>query len=99
MDGYTFNLPANLNIESPGYKDADKACGHLVPGASGGGHGISAKAKQAALAHTTCMRQHGVPNYPDPTFSGNGMSQRAGGPSLNAQSPAFQYAQKACQPH
>ena len=99
MDGYTFNLPANLNTQSPAYQGADKACGRTVPGASGGGHGIPAKAKRAALAHAECMRQHGVPNYPDPTFSGNGMSQRAGGPGMNAQSPAFQQAQKVCQPH
>src|ERR1700727_629287 len=39
MDGYTFNLPANLNTQSPAYQDADKACGRTVPGASVGGHG------------------------------------------------------------
>lgn len=98
VDGYTFNLPVNLNTESPAYQSAYKACGDVIAGPGDGGHGIPAKAKQLALAHAECMREHGVPDYPDPTFSGNGMSQRSGGPGLNSQSPAFQQAQKLCQP-
>jgi hypothetical protein len=99
IDGYTFNLPTNLNPESPAYQDANQACRKLIPGASGSGHGIPEKAKQAALDHAECMRDHGVPNYPDPTFSGGGMSQSLGGPGLNPRSPAFQQAQKICRPH
>jgi hypothetical protein len=98
MDGYTFNLPANVNTQSPAYQNANKACENLIPAASASAHGIPAKAKQAALAHARCMRQHGVSNYPDPTFSGNGVSQKSGGRDLNPQSAAFQAAEKACQP-
>lgn len=97
VDGYTFNLPVNLSTESPAYQDAYKACGNVIAGPGGGGHGIPARARQLALAHAECMREHGVPDYPDPTFSGNGMSERGGGPGLNPQSPAFQQSQKLCQ--
>ena len=44
------------------------------------------------------MRKHGVPNYPDPTFSGGEMGIQIGGPGDNPQSPAFQNAQKVCGP-
>jgi hypothetical protein len=100
IDGYNFDLPANLSTQSPAYESAQKACGDLISGGSDSGHHIPARAKQAALAHARCMRRHGVPNYPDPTFSANGVtqSQRAGGSGVNPRSPAFQNAQKACQP-
>jgi hypothetical protein len=44
------------------------------------------------------MGEHGVPNYPDPTVTGNGqgITSRSGGAGINAQSPAFQQAQKIC---
>jgi hypothetical protein len=67
-----------------------------------------AKIKAAALRMAACMRSHGVPDFPDPTVQtgpgGKGVSIgiNAGGPNggggLNPQSPAFQSAQKACQP-
>jgi hypothetical protein len=103
IDGYTFNLPASLNTQSPAYQTADKQCGKAIgvgPGA-GGGHGVPEKAKQAALAHARCMREHGVPNFPDPTFSSNGggIAESSGGGGINPRSPAFQQAQKICEPH
>ncbi len=72
IDGYNFNLPANLNSESPAYVSAQKVCSDMLDGGGGTAQGIPAKAKEAALAHAECMRQHGVPNFPDPSFSGNG---------------------------
>jgi hypothetical protein len=102
IDGYAFNLPASLNTQSPAYQTADKQCGKAIgvgPGA-GGGHGVPERAKQAALAHARCMREHGVPNFPDPTFtSSGGIAESSGGGGINPRSPAFQQAQKICQPH
>ncbi len=46
------------------------------------------------------MRTHGVPNFPDPTFSGGGvkMTLKAGGANgIDPNSPQFKAAQKACQ--
>lgn len=100
IDGYNFNLPANLNLQSPAYESAQKACAGLIGAGSGAPHNLPAKARQAALAHARCMRQHGVPNFPDPSFSsgGQGLTVRSGGSGLNPRSPAFQAAQKICQP-
>lgn len=102
IDGYNFNLPAGLNTQAPAYQSAEKACQGLI-GSGGGGPArnpaIVAKARQAALAHAQCMREHGVPNFPDPTVSSNGggIVQRSGGGGINPRSPAFQQAQKICQ--
>jgi hypothetical protein len=102
VDGYNFNLPANLNPQAPAYQSAEKQCQGLI-GFGGGGparnSAIVAKARQAALAHAQCMREHGVPNFPDPTVSsvGGAIVQRSGARGINPRSPAFQQAQKICQ--
>jgi hypothetical protein len=63
---------------------------------------MQAKAKQQALAFSACMRKHGLPDFPDPTFSGGGVQmgiQSKPGSDLNPNSPTFQAAQQACQGH
>jgi hypothetical protein len=100
IDGYDFNLPAGVSLQSPAAETANKTCGHMIGG--GGGHPLSpaavAKARQAAIAHAECMRRHGVPNFPDPTFHGSaqGITVGSGGAGIDPRSPAFQHAQKAC---
>jgi hypothetical protein len=102
VDGYNFNLPANLNTQAPAYESAERHCQGLI-GFGGGGlahnPAVVARARQAALAHAQCMRQHGVPNFPDPTVSsiGGAIVQSSGGIGINPRSPAFQQAQKICQ--
>jgi hypothetical protein len=61
---------------------------------------MSAADKQKILAFAQCMRAHGLPDFPDPTFdsNGGGISINAGGASdLDPNSPTFQAAQKACE--
>jgi hypothetical protein len=100
IDGYNFDLPSNLNPQSPAYESADKTCQPLIGTAGGAPHQILAKARAAALAHAECMRKHGVPHFPDPTVSGagGGITVKSGSGGINPQSPAFQQAQKICQP-
>lgn len=52
--------------------------------------------KKAALANARCMREHGVENFPDPTFDANGGARMKIDKSVNPESPTFQAAQKAC---
>jgi hypothetical protein len=100
IDGYNFNLPAGMDTQSPAYESATKTCQPLVAG--GNGQHMSpafvARAKRAALAHSQCMREHGVPDFPDPTIStsGGGISQGSDAGAVDPQSPAFQNAQKVC---
>jgi hypothetical protein len=55
--------------------------------------------KDAALANARCMREHGIENFPDPTFGENGEARiRLGrGSELDPEDPDFQEAQKACE--
>jgi hypothetical protein len=57
---------------------------------------LTAAKKQAALNFSRCMRAHGVPNFPDPTFSARGQIGIGIPPGVNPNSPALARAQKAC---
>ncbi len=58
-----------------------------------------AEFKQAALANAKCMREHGIKNFPDPTFDENGGAQirMTKGSGLNPDSARFKAAMKACE--
>lgn len=84
------------------FRSAAQACQKNI----GGGKGPQltpaqqARAKRQALAFSACMRKHGVPDFPDPNFSGGHVSISIhANPSsdLNPNSPTFQAAQQACQ--
>jgi hypothetical protein len=101
IDGYNFDLPANLSQQAPAYESANTACQRLIGGGPGGAArnpALAARAKRAALARAECMRAHGVPTFPDPTVSagGGGITVKSGGPGIDPRSPAFQQAQKIC---
>jgi hypothetical protein len=57
------------------------------------------KLRAQALAMATCMRAHGVPNYPDPTVTagpgGHGVVMSLPG-GIHAKAPAIDAAQKKC---
>jgi hypothetical protein len=56
--------------------------------------------QEGALKFSQCMRTHGVPNFPDPKFSGGGtrLTLKATGTNrIDPNSSQFQAAQKTCQ--
>ena len=75
-------------------------------GACGGGAHVSSTSKvmSSALAYASCMRSHGVPDFPDPNGQGefqlrpvkveNGRTTSV--EDLIPSSPAFQRAEQAC---
>jgi hypothetical protein len=88
------------NPESSQFKAAEKACSKYAPSKVAPSPAQQAKIQEQALKFSECMRSHGVPNFPDPKFSGGGtrVTLKAGGSSgINPSSPQFQAAQKACQ--
>jgi hypothetical protein len=88
-------LPSTIDVKSPAFQSAMNACSKLITG----GHPrppLTEAKKQAAIKFSQCMRTHGVPNFPDPVFSSNGMIGLGIGPGNNPNSPAFQQAEKAC---
>lgn len=56
-----------------------------------------AEMKEAALANAKCMRENGVPDFPDPTFDENGGAQIRMRGNIDPESPKFQKAMKACE--
>jgi hypothetical protein len=72
--------------------------GSKSPGVAGGDGSSSVLAKFEA--YTTCMRSHGIPDFPDPTTSpGGGVSfqlTRRPGSDLDHNNPRFIAADQAC---
>ena len=85
---------SDLDPNSPQMQTAQKACQSLEPGGGQGGT-VSAADQANALKYSECMRSHGVPNFPDPTFSGGGVQLKV--TNVDPNSPQFATAQKACQ--
>jgi hypothetical protein len=100
----TIGPSSGINPGSAKFQAALRACQKVLPNGGQPTPQQLAKARQGALAFSACMRSHGVPDFPDPTFSsggggiGIGVHISAGG-DLNPQSPTFQAAQQACQGH
>jgi len=94
---------ASMDPSSTQFQSAQNACKKYLPTNVSGGNGPSAKDRQAMLAFAACMRTHGVPDFPDPNFSGGGAGFVVGsGPGANPpadvrpDSPQFQAAMAAC---
>lgn len=95
-------------VTAPAFQAANQKCQKDLP--KGGGPPVSSaeltRLRAGALAMAKCMRAHGVPNFPDPIVGsgpggrGIGVKIGVGGPGsgLDPSSPAFQTAQRTCQP-
>jgi hypothetical protein len=82
-----------LNPDSAQFKAAEQACQSLRPGGgndAGGGRFDPTK----VTAWADCVRKHGVPNFPDPTDSGTGMSINLTGTGIDPNT--LQSAISAC---
>jgi hypothetical protein len=90
VDGVTFSGPA--------LKRAQAACKEFLPGGSGPPPAMTVQQRRQALAFATCMRAHGVPNFPDPGSGGPVPAGKANKQTLlgESSSPAFQHAGKVC---
>ncbi|HET6869735.1 MAG TPA: hypothetical protein VFH80_27730 [Solirubrobacteraceae bacterium] len=87
IDGVAFGGPA--------FESAVKTCKLFGGGASP--PQLTASQKQKLVAFAQCMRRHGVPGFPDPTFPSSGGVDRGSVPAAaTASSPAFQKASQAC---
>jgi hypothetical protein len=86
---------SGINEQSAAFQSAESACARLQPGGNNPPPPISAAQQAGMIANARCIREHGVPNFPDPTFGpgGEGAGVDFQG---NASSPAFQQAATAC---
>ncbi len=85
-------------VNGPAFQSAMKTCHSKLPN---GGQAAppSAARRNAMLRFAQCMRSHGVPGFPDPTFNGNRVQIRIQpGAGIDPNSPNFKHAQAACGP-
>jgi hypothetical protein len=83
--------PGTLDPNSPAFTSASRACRHVLP--NGGRLPTTNPQEQAQdLTFATCMRSHGVSNFPDPDHDG-AFTLPAG---LDQQTAQFQRATRAC---
>jgi hypothetical protein len=82
---------------NPHFQSAEKACHKLLPegGPGNSGDPISPQEQSQYLKAAACIRTHGIPNFPDPTFSGGGVHVSQKG--LDLHSPQVRAAEEACQ--
>jgi hypothetical protein len=94
----TFGSSDGIDPSSPQFQSAQRACQKLLPQQGTPSPARQAKMQAQALKFSACMRSHGVPKFPDPTFSGGGIGLRIDRSSgIDPGSPQFQAAQTACQ--
>jgi hypothetical protein len=90
-------VPTGIDLGSSQAQSAHFACEYLLPNS---GSQLSAAQQQhvysQAVKYSTCMRSHGILNFPDPTMlPSGGVSDSLTG--LDPSSPQFQSADKTCQ--
>jgi hypothetical protein len=89
-------VPAGATTSNPKFKSAQQACGKLLPSGEATHQAAISPAEQARyLKAAACIRAHGVPNLPDPTFSSGGVHLDHRG--LDESSPTFKAAVRACE--
>jgi|SRR5262245_22715795 len=87
----TVTQGGSLDPNSPQFQAAQRACKSLEPPGFMNGSGQNTQQQAQGLKFASCMREHGVPDFPDPQ---NGGFMVGGGVDPN--SPQFQAALQAC---
>jgi hypothetical protein len=95
--GFKDSLDPNTE-HSPAFRPALTACQHLLP--NGGRPNQSAPHSPAQIAaflsFARCIRNHGFPNFPDPTSSGDLTHEMLASAGINLHQPAVLRAGDAC---
>lgn len=60
--------PQQLGVSSSQYQAAQSACAHLLPNGGQLTQAASQRDLRAMLSFARCIRSHGVPTWPDPTY-------------------------------
>ena len=95
---FTIDSSMGIDPSSPLFQKALASCQGLRPPGETLSPAKQQQMRTRLLAFSACMRSHGVPHYPDPTFGPGGMvSQSLSRRETDPNSPIFLAAQKACQ--
>lgn len=87
---------STLDPDSPTFQAAQDACRHLLPAGEGPARmGPDPETERQMLSFAQCMRDNGVPDFPDPQFTERGVRVQVMKPK-GVDSAAFETARKAC---
>jgi hypothetical protein len=89
---------SGFDPNTPQFAAANKACEHLLPkkGGVASGSTITSADQADYVKAAACMRSHGVPNFPDPTFENNSVEFINTTP-IDTNSPQYKSALATCQ--
>lgn len=106
--GFSFPAGAGVDPYAPAVKAAQTKCQNFMPDPLSHGPAFSAQSFAKVLRVAHCMRQHGIPDFPDPSTTRPSFSPGisvitdydgaylAFPASLDMQSPAYKRAASAC---
>ncbi|MCO5321376.1 MAG: hypothetical protein M9922_08265 [Microthrixaceae bacterium] len=91
-------LDLGIDLQSEVFRSAIEECQPLIQGlALGGGQADTAEMQDSLLALAECMRENGVPDFPDPDLSALGSGQGPFRGELDLDDPAMGSAFEVCQ--
>jgi hypothetical protein len=98
--GIMLRRDQGMSFNDPRYLAAQEACQDLRPAGLGGGDIDDEERMEMMLAFSQCMRDNGVPGFPDPAPGSGGRLVMPGGQlPFDPNSSTFQAAVQACQSH
>ncbi|MCE0537839.1 hypothetical protein LWF15_20300 [Kineosporia rhizophila] len=86
---------SDMDPESSSFQAAQQACKDKEPPGIQQGGGPDGQAQENLLAYVSCMRENGVPNFPDPQPDGRLLLNPNEG--VDPESPQFLAADEKCQ--
>jgi hypothetical protein len=86
-----------LNPMSPQFQEAQQDCQKYLQGGGASSSEDQAQEVTQALEVTTCMRDHGYPQFPDPVVSNGNISWNGSALGAVGSTPAFQNRLQTCQ--
>jgi len=93
-NGTEIPTQGSIDTKSPQYQSAAASCASLQPPGMGSTPTITPAERVDYLKAAACIRAHGVPNFPDPTFTGGHVFNIPG--SISRSSPVVLRAAHTC---
>jgi hypothetical protein len=84
----------HANRDDPKFQAANEKCRDLLPG--GGEHNRSPEDIEKSRAYAKCMRDNGLPDFPDPDADGQFPIGHGAESAIDRDDPKFQAANEKC---
>jgi len=97
--GYPASI-SGVDYQAPAVQSAQSACFHLSPAANHRGPAMTEAQHKGMVLNARCIREHGVPNFPDPTIAPThpipGQTDPFVPGDINTRATAVEHAAEAC---